>query len=232
MTSPYISKITSILLTKYNSKFDELQKEFDSTQKTCNDKQLDIKKIMKSYLTDLTKLDKSELFNLTNLEDKPISLTKINCNYTSNPKQISEINFIQDLNLVKKIIDYRQQEIWKELALIQMYITIYNNIIVKILNIKLKDTVKEEIIKYVVNVFNYNNDDINLDQNEKYTSSNLKKLLEFKIELEEILKNNVINNKQFLLKNILCKYKFLEEQLKKIIDNVKLENNIKIKNII
>lgn len=220
----YISSITEKLFKKYNQKFDTLKKEFDETEKQCDKKKLDIKQTMKAYLTDLKKLDKNDLFRLTNLEKPKIITTNVECNYKKNEKNITDMSFVQDLELVKKIIQYRKQEVWKELTLIQMYLSVYNNLIAKIINLRLKYNVTHKEDRqidyktfYDLNVFNYGenpaeNKKINNDFDEKF-----KKLNDYKHELEKILQKNVVDNKSYLLKSILCKYVFLENSLKKFI---------------
>jgi hypothetical protein len=221
----YISSITEKLLKKYNEKFDTLKKKFDETEKQCDKKQLNIKKTMQAYLTDLKKLDKTELFTLTNLEKPQVISMNVPCNYKKNEKKITDITFFQDLKLVKKIIQYRKQEVWKELTLIQMYLSVYNNLIAKIINLYLKYSIIHVIDNDIdpnnfdeLNVFNYSENDI---ENQKKTSlffEKVRKLNDYKSELEEIIQKNIINNKSYLLKSILCKYIFLETSIKRIIN--------------
>jgi hypothetical protein len=63
------------------------------------------------------------------------------------------------------------------------------------------------------NVFRYQRDkpDKNTVLHEKY-DTNLEKLKHYKNELEKILEEQFINNKVYLLKNILCIYIFLEKK--------------------
>jgi hypothetical protein len=222
MESEYLSDITKLLLKKYNKPFDSRSKELTQIQKNCEKKNTDIKNVMKAYLTDLVKLDKNELFTLTNLEKPTFLNEKVPCNFTKNLKNIYNIDFIEDYNLVQKIIQYRIQEVIKELTLIKYYFSVYQNIVACIINLIYKDSKvynndANEIImseqNSSFNVFRYQRDkpDKNTVLHEKY-DTNLEKLKHYKNELEKILEEQFINNKVYLLKNILCRYIFLEKK--------------------
>jgi len=224
MNNLYISNVTKLLLEKYNKDFDERKNEAEEIEKNCETNKKNISKIMKSYITDLNKLNKTELFELTNLEHPNRKINEnINCDFKENLKKIQNISFIQDINLLKKIIEYRKYEIKKEIILTKYYFAVYNNIISKILNLNYKNfviynnnTLTNESSS--LNVFNYKMGEIN---NEKNTYYNLKykvkldKLISYKDELEKILENIFLKNKEILLKKTLCKYIFLENNLKK-----------------
>ena len=73
-----------------------------------------------------------------------------------------------------------------------------------------------------LNVFNHN---VNIQENEinqitKIYNEKINKLLEYKETLENILKKIFLDNKNYLLKNTLCKYVFLETNIKKITNNI------------
>ena len=223
MDEIYISKISKLLLQKYNTKFDEKNKEIKNIENNCEKK--DIKKIMKSYLTDLNKLNSRDLFTLTKINIKDIPLKSVECNYDKNNKKIQNLNFIQDIELVKKIIKYRKYEIIKEITLIKYYFSVYVNIITKIISIqykKFKTDPNYNDINNSLNVFNHN---VNIQENEinqitKIYNEKINKLLEYKETLENILKKIFLENKNYLLKNTLCKYVFLETNIKKITNNI------------
>ena len=223
MDEIYISKISKLLLQKYNTKFDEKNKEIKNIENNCEKK--DIKKIMKSYLTDLNKLNSRDLFTLTKINIKDIPLKSVECNYDKNNKKIQNLNFIQDIELVKKIIKYRKYEIIKEITLIKYYFSVYVNIITKIISIqykKFKTDPNYNDINNSLNVFNHN---VNIQENEinqitKIYNEKIHKLLEYKETLENILKKIFLENKNYLLKNTLCKYVFLETNIKKITNNI------------
>ena len=139
MESEYLSDITKLLLKKYNEPFDSRSKELTKIQKNCENKNKNIENVMKAYLTDLVKLDKNELFTLTNLEKPTLLNENVPCNFTKNLKNIYNIDFIEDYNLVQKIIQYRIQEVIKELTLIKYYFSVYQNIVACIINLKYKD---------------------------------------------------------------------------------------------
>ena len=223
MDEIYISKISKLLLQKYTTKFDEKNKEIKNIENNCEKK--DIKKIMKSYLTDLNKLNSRDLFTLTKINIKDIPLKSVECNYDKNNKKIQNLNFIQDIELVKKIIKYRKYEIIKEITLIKYYFSVYVNIITKIISIqykKFKTDPNYNDINNSLNVFNHN---VNIQENEinqitKIYNEKINKLLEYKETLENILKKIFLENKNYLLKNTLCKYVFLETNIKKITNNI------------
>jgi hypothetical protein len=69
-----------------------------------------------------------------------------------------------------------------------------------------------------LNVFNYKMGEINNENNTYYNLKykvKLDKLISYKDELEKILENIFLKNKEILLKKTLCKYIFLENNLKK-----------------
>ena len=234
MESEYLSDITKLLLKKYNEPFDSRAKELTEIQENCENKNKNINNVMKAYLTDLIKLDKKELFTLTKLE-KPVFLNeKVPCNFEKNLKKISNIDFIQDYALVKKIIEYRIQEVIKEITLIKYYFSIYQNIIACIINLLYKnytvydDTKNEAMLNKInspLNVFKYNVDNVKKIEKNKMIhdeyNTNLDKLMNFKNELEIILEKQIIENKVYLLKNILCRYIFLETKMNSIYKNLK-----------
>jgi len=222
MDEIYISKISKLLLQKYNTKFDENNKEIKQIENNCEKK--DIKKVMKSYLIDLNKLNNTDLFTLTKINIKDTSLKPIECNYNKNMKQIQNFNFIQDIDLVKKIIKYRKYEIIKEITLIKYYFSVYVNIITKILSIEYKKfkTTNLQDINNKLNVFNHvaNIDATQISKIQNTYDDKISKLLEYKETLENILRKSFLENKKYLLKNTLCKYLFLENNIKKITNNI------------
>ena len=202
MTEIYISKISKLLLKKYNTEFDEKNENIKNIENNCEKR--DIKKIMKSYLTDLNKLNNIELQTLTKVNVNDTHLKPIKCNYNKNIKKIQNFNFIQDVELVKKIIKYRKYEIIKEVTLIKWYFSVYVNIITKIISMQYKKHKKVD----------YNEIENSLDS--KIYEDTLKKLFEYKETLENILTQICLENKNNLLKNTLCKYNFLETNIIKI----------------
>jgi|UniRef100_A0A6C0CJ38 hypothetical protein len=202
MAEIYISKISKLLLKKYNTEFDEKNENIKNIENNCEKR--DIKKIMKSYLTDLNKLNNIELQTLTKVNVNDTHLKPIKCNYNKNIKKIQNFNFIQDVELVKKIIKYRKYEIIKEVTLIKWYFSVYVNIITKIISMQYKKH----------NKVNYNEIENSLDS--KIYEDTLKKLFEYKETLENILTQICLENKNNLLKNTLCKYNFLETNIIKI----------------
>jgi hypothetical protein len=228
MDNLYISSITKLLLEKYNKDFDERKNEAEKIDKNCEISKKQISQIMKAYITDLNKLNSSELFELTKLEqpNRKINENKM-CDFTENFKKIQNISFIQDINLLKKIIEYRKYEIKKEIILTKYYFAVYNNIISKILNLNYKNFVIYNNIPQnensSLNVFNYTLGEINNEKNTYYNLQykvKLDKLISYKDELEGILENIFLKNKEILLKKTLCKYVFLQDNLNKFTKNI------------
>ena len=238
MDREYLSTITSVLLNKYNKNFDNNNKELNKLQKNCERKHNDITNVMKAYLTDLTKLDKDELYTLTKLEKKDYSNQDNICNFKKNIKKIEDINFIEDFALVKKIIQYRIQEVIKEITLIKYYFSVYRYVITGIINLQYKNHNVYDIetgnpinLGSDLNVFNYlpnNNSDLDKKKNRKTTiiyNDKLANLIQLKQEIEGILNQVFINNNKYFLEKTLCKYIFLEEQITKINQKLLLNKN-------
>jgi hypothetical protein len=225
MDGMYISKITRLLLDKYNTDFDERKKDLDNIEKKCKENKKDFNKIMKAYITDLIRLNKTELTTLTNLEKPSGNVDKnLLCDYKENKNKLENISFIEDIELLKKIIEYRKYEIKKEIILTKYYFSVYDNIISKILNLKYKYFVifkNENNDTSSLNVFNYKTGEItkNTYYKIKYEEK-LEKLISYKNELEAILENIFIKNKDVLLKKTYCKYVFLQNNLKKFTKNI------------
>jgi len=237
MDREYLSTITSVLLNKYNKNFDNNNKELNKLQKNCEENNNVITKVMKAYLTDLTKLDKDELYTLTKLEKKDYSNEDNICNFKKNIKKIEEINFIEDFALVKKIIQYRIQEVIKEITLIKWYFSVYRLTITGIINLQYKNhnvyniqTATPENLGSELNVFNYllDNNDLDKKKNRRTTmiyNDKLTNLIQLKQEIEDILNQVFINNNKYFLEKTLCKYIFLEEQITKINQKLLLNKN-------
>jgi len=194
--SVYLSKISQFLLQKYNKPYDENMKEINKqVENVTYTKNID--EVLKVFLTDLNKLNDNDLFRLTKIKKQNVSLKPFVCNYEKNIKKIEKFNFIQDLKLVEKIIQFRKYEIIKEIKLIQYYFSVYVNIITKISKINCK----------ISSVANPSPTDIK--KNEK----TIETLQEYKNILENVLKKSFIDNETFLYNNTICRYKFLTEKL-------------------
>jgi len=114
MTEPI--NIISAILKKYNEKFDENEKAKDEIMNKNNE---DFKKL-------LLEIDKVEQETKCVTDIKELFLT--NRNIIS----IHEINFIQDIRLVTKIVEYRKLEIKKQIRIINLAIEVYKYVLIKI----------------------------------------------------------------------------------------------------
>ena len=114
MNTPSIS---TLILKNYNKKFDENEKLKIPT------KTLDIKKL---------KINNLEIFkkNVSNNDSNRLNINYVECNGSLNEKKITELDFITNIDLVNKIIFYRELEIQKIIAILEYNIEIYKNIIV------------------------------------------------------------------------------------------------------
>ena len=116
MTEPI--NIISLILKKYNEKFDE--NENNENNKIMIKNNMDFKKL-------LLEIDKVEKETKCVADNKELFLSN-----TDNIKNIHEMNFIQDIKLVTNIVKYRKLEIKKQIRIICLAIEVYKYILIKI----------------------------------------------------------------------------------------------------
>lgn len=140
------------------------------------------------------------------------SIKTIISNLVNNPKylQLSEISFKNNIQIVKKLIEREIEIIEKQ----KSYIAIYNNSIrnIQILKSKISHTRFDSIYNKTLTL-NYQ---IKLDKNE------------IRNEISEIKSENNIENIFLSHINIIFNYYFLNEELKKQIEDLNIQNEINL----
>jgi hypothetical protein len=191
-----VSALTRLLLTKYNTPFDDDNKDIDVYKSVTAVPTESIKKTMKLYLEDLTKLNDDAVYKLTQIQrtsQTSRQVQELNCDFTNhNQTKIHELSFIEDVDMVLKIIMYRKQEILREMAFMQIMVSLYYNILAKILNLSVKKGLQMD--------------------------KELIELKKTKSEIEKELQNYIVDNRDYLLRNILERYQLLTSSVEKLVN--------------
>ena len=128
------TNIISLILKKYNEKFDE--NENNENNKIMIKNNMDFKKL-------LLEIDKVEKETKCVTDNKELFLSNPN-----NIKSIHEMNFIQDINLVTNIVKYRKLEIKKQIRIISLSIEVYKYVLIQIKCVDFKlELNKEKLLK-------------------------------------------------------------------------------------
>jgi hypothetical protein len=147
----------------------------------------DINELYNTLLIAIEDTKKHDDVPLTDpVEDIINSLTKNVPNLEN--KDINSINFITDVEFVKKLLKYRVLEIQKNMMYLKNDISLYTRVVTSILNMTSKPN---------------KNADIKAD---------IEKLKEYKEYLHDMLENYYLKNSNFLINSTLNKVKFLQEQ--------------------
>jgi len=181
--------ITSIILNFFNTKYDknELSGEKIMSPTGNNISDDDINDLYNTLLLAIEDTKKHDDVPLTDpVEDIINSLTKNVPNLEN--KDINSINFITDVEFVKKLLKYRVLEIQKNMMYLKNDISLYTRVVTSILNMNSKPN---------------KNADIKAD---------IEKLKEYKEYLHDMLENYYLKNSNFLINSTLNKVKFLQEQ--------------------
>lgn len=181
--------ITSIILNFFNTKYDknELSGEKIMSPTGNNISDDDINDLYNTLLLAIEDTKKHDDVPLTDpVEDIINSLTKNVPNLENN--DINSINFITDVEFVKKLLKYRVLEIQKNMMYLKNDISLYTRVVTSILNMTSKPN---------------KNADIKAD---------IEKLKEYKEYLHDMLENYYLKNSNFLINSTLNKVKFLQEQ--------------------
>lgn len=190
-----VSALTRLLLTKYNTHFDD-DKDIDVYKSVTAVPAESIKKTMKLYLEDLTKLNDDAVYKLTQIQRKSQTSrqeSELNCDFTNyNQTKIHEMSFIEDVDMVLKIIMYRKQEILRMMVFMQIMVSLYYNILAKILNLSVKKGLQMD--------------------------KELIELKQTKSEIEKELQNYIVDNRDYLLRNILERYQLLTSSVEKLVN--------------
>jgi len=184
-----ISKITDMLLKKYNEKYENFEKNnIDDKIDNINPEHiLDFKKI----ILDLKDTNKS-IKSLRNEDIKDIE-----CDNTETPNKITEISFVQDLSLVEKIVIFRKLEIKKQVMIINYLIQSFKIVSYQLIKYEEKNSTKllenpipdDTMREYRVLTINKNT---------------IKTMLKNFLEKEEVID---------FLRKTLCRYITLEENI-------------------
>jgi len=181
--------IISLILKKYNEKFDENETEKENENKEINKIKLENELSFKKLLLEVDTAEK---------ETKPCMTTdfkELFVNKRNIPK-IHQMNFIQDINMVRNIVTYRKLEIKKQIRIVSLAIQVYKYVLVKI---KCFNYFKG----YTSNQLNLNTENFDIED-----------LKRDKQKCIDIFEKYIFKNEYFL-QETLCRYIELEEKLKK-----------------
>ena len=179
------ANIITLILKKYNEKIDE--NENNETNKIISKNNLDFKKL-------LLEVDKVEK------ETKCASTKELFLNNT-NVTNIHDMNFIQDINMVRSIVKYRKLEIKKQIRIISLSIEVYKYVLIKI---KCFDYFRDNNNTLKLNMEGFNMEELEKDRR----------------KCIDIFKKTVFNNAYFL-QDTLCRYIELENKLKQFTEKTK-----------
>ena len=180
-----ISKITDMLLKKYNKKYEEFEKNnIDDKIDIINPRDiLDFKKI----ILDLKGTNKTA----KTLRNEDIK--EIDCDDTKKITKLSEMDFVHDLVLTEKIVIFRKLEIKKQIMIINYLIQSFKIVSYQLIKYEEKNSTKlgEEQIKKEYDI-----------------------LVKNKNTIKSMLKNILENGEVLIfLRKTLCRYISLEENL-------------------
>ena len=181
--------ITSIILNFFNTKYDknELSGEKIMSPTGNNISDDDINELYNTLLIAIEDTKKHVDVPLTDpVEDIINSLTKNVPNLEN--KDINSINFITDVEFVKKLLKYRVLEIQKNMMYLKNDISLYTRVVTSILNMTSKDG------------------------NDANIKSDIERLKKHKTYLHDMLENYYLKNTKFIINSTLNKVEFLREQ--------------------
>jgi hypothetical protein len=194
------ANIITELLKKYNEEYDvEIEKKYE-----------EIKNIQEKSSTKYNEnLFRQILINVDKTQ-KHIENVKIDFVFNENikPVNITEMNFIQDINLVEKFVKYRKLEIMKHVRTINYTVEVY-----KLLSylIDFEDIINQSITD-VKNIYTIKKiDGVNLLNQHK--------------KCKDTLDDIVINNSAFFLNTTLCRFKELEIKLSEIKNRIQIDKD-------
>ena len=186
------SNIIAFILKEFNKKYEDEKDE-------KNEKDKKDEKDEKEEETNIKLNFKKILLEVNNIEFENKQYTKeLICDINLPIINITDLNFIQDINLVEKIVTYRKLEIKKQIIIINYTIEVYKNILIKIKCYEYNDA------KKLVNI---------------HKIEDLKTSKETCID---ILNKFILQNSNYL-QTTLFRYVDLEESLEKIRSNLKLK---------
>jgi len=194
------ANIITELLKKYNEEYDvEIEKKYE-----------EIKNIQEKSSTKYNENLFRQILIDVDKTQKHIENVKIDFVFNENikPVNITEMNFIQDINLVEKFVKYRKLEIMKHVRTINYTVEVY-----KLLSylIDFEDIINQSITD-VKNIYTIKKiDGVNLLNQHK--------------KCKDTLDDIVINNSAFFLNTTLCRFKELEIKLSEIKKRIQIEKD-------
>ena len=182
--------ITSIILNFFNTKYDKNELSGEKIMSSSNGNNISDNDINELYNTLLLAIEDTKKHDDVTLidpvEDIINSLTKNVPNLEN--KDIKSINFITDVEFVKKLLKYRVLEIQKNMMYLKNDISLYTRVVTSILNMTSKDG------------------------NDANIKSDIERLKKHKTYLHDMLENYYLKNTKFIINSTLNKVEFLREQ--------------------
>ena len=182
--------ITSIILNFFNTKYDKNELSGEKIMSSSNGNNISDNDINELYNTLLLSIEDTKKHDDVTLidpvEDIINSLTKNVPNLEN--KDINSINFITDVEFVKKLLKYRVLEIQKNMMYLKNDISLYTRVVTSILNMTSKPNNNENI------------------------KSDIERLKKHKTYLHDMLENYYLKNTKFIINSTLNKVEFLREQ--------------------
>ena len=182
--------ITSIILNFFNTKYDKNELSGEKIMSSSNGNNISDNDINELYNTLLLSIEDTKKHDDVTLidpvEDIINSLTKNVPNLEN--KDINSINFITDVEFVKKLLKYRVLEIQKNMMYLKNDISLYTRVVTSILNMTSKPNNNENI------------------------KSDIERLKKHKTYLHDMLENYYLKNSKFIINSTLNKVEFLREQ--------------------
>ena len=182
--------ITSIILNFFNTKYDKNELSGEKIMSSSNGNNISDNDINELYNTLLLAIEDTKKHDDVTLidpvEDIINSLTKNVPNLEN--KDINSINFITDVEFVKKLLKYRVLEIQKNMMYLKNDISLYTRVVTSILNMTSKPNNNENI------------------------KSDIERLKKHKTYLHDMLENYYLKNSKFIINSTLNKVEFLREQ--------------------
>lgn len=182
--------ITSIILNFFNTKYDKNELSGEKIMSSSNGNNISDNDINELYNTLLLAIEDTKKHDDVRLidpvEDIINSLTKNVPNLEN--KDINSINFITDVEFVKKLLKYRVLEIQKNMMYLKNDISLYTRVVTSILNMTSKPNNNENI------------------------KSDIERLKKHKTYLHDMLENYYLKNTKFIINSTLNKVEFLREQ--------------------
>lgn len=182
--------ITSIILNFFNTKYDKNELSGEKIMSSSNGNNISDNDINELYNTLLLAIEDTKKHDDVTLidpvEDIINSLTKNVPNLEN--KDINSINFITDVEFVKKLLKYRVLEIQKNMMYLKNDISLYTRVVTSILNMTSKEG------------------------NDANIKSDIERLKKHKTYLHDMLENYYLKNSKFIINSTLNKVEFLQEQ--------------------